>query len=103
MRAQRVPIRLTTGRRRASHRRVRAVRSGRALCLVAASCVAWGSRPGLAGAQLSASLDANAAWATYDGYLASSAYTLTPGVSYVRGAGAAYANVALTRFESGSN
>jgi hypothetical protein len=60
-------------------------------------------RPDLARAQLSASLDGGVAWATYEGYLPSSAYTLTPAVSYVHGPAAAYGDAALTRFESGSN
>jgi hypothetical protein len=55
-----------------------------------------------AGAQLTASLDADAARATYDGYLASGAYTLTPGLSYINGPGAAYAQAALTKFVSGN-
>jgi hypothetical protein len=61
-----------------------------------------GWRPNRAGAQLSASLNADAARATYDGYLASGAYTLTPGLSYVNGRGAAYADAALTKFVSGN-
>jgi hypothetical protein len=58
-------------------------------------------RPRGVGAQLSASLDATAARATYEGYLPSGAYTLTPGVSYTGGRATAYADAALTKFQSG--
>jgi hypothetical protein len=94
-------MRRPVGRRRTIHPRVCIVRNRDAFIVVAAVVVS-GSLPAGAGAQAWASLDASAARATYQGYLVSGAYTLTPGIGYVSGPGSAYADAALTKFTSGN-
>jgi hypothetical protein len=97
---QQARTRPAAARRRTLHRRVRIVRNRDALFVIA--IVVCGPRPHGAGAQLSASLEAAAARATYEGYLPSGVYTLTPALGLTVGPAAAYADAALTKFESGN-